>query len=53
METSIEGIYAGDIVAYDGKLDLIATGFGETPIAVSYAVKRIRPERTLATHPKY
>lgn len=38
METNIPGIYAcGDIVTYDGKVKLIATGFGEAPIAVSQA----------------
>jgi len=38
METNIEGIYAtGDICTYEGKVKLIATGFGESPIAVSNA----------------
>lgn len=44
METSIEGIYAvGDICTYDGKVKLIATGFGEAPIAVSNAKVYIDP----------
>ncbi|KIO61672.1 Thioredoxin reductase [Caldibacillus thermoamylovorans] len=44
METNIEGVYAcGDICAYDGKVKLIATGFGEAPIAVSNAKKYIDP----------
>lgn len=44
METNIEGIYAvGDINTYDGKVKLIATGFGEAPIAVSNAKVYIDP----------
>lgn len=44
METNIEGVYAcGDICTYDGKVKLIATGFGEAPIAVSNAKKYIDP----------
>ena len=38
METNIPGIYAcGDIATYEGKVKLIANGFGEAPIAVSQA----------------
>lgn len=38
METNIKGVYAvGDINTYEGKVKLIATGFGEAPIAVSNA----------------
>lgn len=38
METNIEGIYAaGDICTYEGKVKLIASGFGEAPTAVSNA----------------
>lgn len=45
METSIEGIYAaGDGVTFDGKLKLIATGFGEAPTAVNHAVHSIYPK---------
>lgn len=44
METNIKGVYAcGDICTYDGKVKLIATGFGEAPIAVSNAKKYIDP----------
>ncbi|MFD2924845.1 NAD(P)/FAD-dependent oxidoreductase [Halobacillus naozhouensis] len=44
METNIEGIYAvGDIATYEGKVKLIATGFGEAPVAVSNAKKYIDP----------
>lgn len=38
METNIPGIYAcGDICSYDGKVKLIACGFGEAPVAISNA----------------
>jgi ferredoxin/flavodoxin---NADP+ reductase len=52
METNIEGIYAtGDICTYEGKVKLIATGFGESPIAVSNAKVRIDPTaRVQAQH---
>lgn len=44
METSMEGVYAaGDICTYEGKVKLIATGFGEAPIAVSNAKVYIDP----------
>jgi len=44
METNLPGIYAaGDIVDYEGKLDLIATGFSEAAIAVNNAVHRVDP----------
>ena len=45
METSIPGIYAaGDICTYDGKIKLIACGFGEAPIAVNQAKSYIDPK---------
>ncbi|MBI4520012.1 MAG: NAD(P)/FAD-dependent oxidoreductase [Gemmatimonadetes bacterium] len=45
METSIPGVFAaGDGVGYEGKLDLIATGFGEAAIAVNHAVRYIDPK---------
>lgn len=44
METNIEGIYAvGDICTYEGKVKLIASGFGEAPVAVSSAKVYIDP----------
>jgi len=44
MRTNIQGIYAaGDIVSYEGKLDLIATGFSEAAIAVNHAVHYVDP----------
>ncbi|HEX7051544.1 MAG TPA: NAD(P)/FAD-dependent oxidoreductase [Longimicrobiales bacterium] len=45
MRTNIPGVFAaGDIVTYEGKLDLIATGFSEAAIAVNYAVHHIDPK---------
>lgn len=45
METNIPGVYAaGDITNYSSKIDLIATGFGEAPIAVNHAVNYIHPD---------
>jgi len=45
METNIEGIYAvGDINSFDGKVKLIATGFGEGPTAVNNAMQFIDPK---------
>jgi len=44
MGTSVPGIYAaGDIVDYEGKLDLIATGFAEAAVAVNNAVHFVDP----------
>ncbi|WP_206501566.1 NAD(P)/FAD-dependent oxidoreductase [Geobacillus sp. JS12] len=44
METNIPGVYAaGDICTYDGKIKLIACGFGEAPIAISSAKTFIDP----------
>ncbi|EXJ22920.1 Thioredoxin reductase [Alkalibacterium sp. AK22] len=45
METSIKGIYAaGDSTTFDGKIKLIATGFGEAPTAVNHAIHSIYPK---------
>lgn len=45
METNIPGIYAvGDINTFDGKVKLIATGFGEGPTAVNNAMQFIDPK---------
>lgn len=45
METNIPGIYAvGDINTYEGKVKLIATGFGEAPTAVNNAMTYIDPK---------
>lgn len=52
MSTNIPGVYAaGDICTYEGKVKLIATGFGEAPTAVNNALHYIRPDmRTQPTH---
>ncbi|HEU5006199.1 MAG TPA: NAD(P)/FAD-dependent oxidoreductase [Jatrophihabitantaceae bacterium] len=43
--TSVPGIYAaGDIVDYDGKVKLIATGFGEVATAVNNAAAYLNPK---------
>lgn len=45
METNIPGIYAaGDICTYDGKVKLIACGFGEAPTAVNNAKSYMDPK---------
>ena len=45
METNIPGIYAaGDICTYDGKVKLIACGFGEAPTAVNNAKAFMDPK---------
>ncbi|WP_339061248.1 NAD(P)/FAD-dependent oxidoreductase [Tepidibacillus marianensis] len=45
MKTNIDGIYAaGDIATYEGKIKLIAAGFGEAPAAVNNAKHYINPE---------
>lgn len=45
METNIPGIYAvGDINTFDGKVKLIATGFGEGPTAINNAMQFIDPK---------
>lgn len=48
-ETSIPGVYAvGDIAYYEGKVKIIATGFGEAPQAVNNALHFIDPTQTTA-----
>jgi thioredoxin reductase (NADPH) len=45
MRTNLPNVFAvGDMVAYDGKLDLIATGFAEAAVAVNQAVRILDPE---------
>lgn len=45
METNIPGIFAaGDINTFEGKVKLIATGFGEAPVAISYAKMSYDPK---------
>jgi len=44
METNIPGVYAaGDICTFDGKVKLIATGFGDAPTAVNNAKSYLDP----------
>lgn len=51
METAIPGVFAcGDIATYDGRVKLIATGFGEAPIAVNQAKLLVDPS---ARHPQH
>ncbi|RLQ96522.1 NAD(P)/FAD-dependent oxidoreductase [Falsibacillus albus] len=48
METNIPGIYAaGDICTYEGKVKLIACGFGEAPTAVNNAKSYMDPKARL------
>ena len=48
FETSLERVWAcGDITTFDGKIKLIATGFGEAAVAVGQAVHLIRPDMKL------
>jgi thioredoxin reductase (NADPH) len=45
--TSVPGIFAaGDIVDYDGKVKLIATGFGEVATAVNNAFAYLNPGKS-------
>ena len=45
MRTCTPGIYAaGDVASYEGKLKLIATGFGEAAIAVNAAKTALDPK---------
>ena len=45
METTVPGVYAaGDMVDYEGKLDLIATGFAEAAVAVNNALLFVDPK---------
>ena len=44
MATNLTGVFAaGDVVDYEGKLDLIATGYAEAAIAVNNAVHYVDP----------
>jgi thioredoxin reductase len=45
MMTNLPGVFAaGDVVTYEGKLELISTGFGEAAIAVNNAVHVANPD---------
>ena len=44
MATNVPGFFAaGDVVTFNGKLKLIATGFGEAAVAANYAKNYIDP----------
>lgn len=46
METNVRGIYAaGDAATFDGKVRLIATGFGEVPTAINGIIKYLGKDR--------
>lgn len=48
QQTSTPGIFAvGDCCTYDGKVDLIASGFGEGPTAVNNAMHFINPNERI------
>lgn len=45
-QTNQEGVFAiGDAADYEGKVELIAIGFGEAPIAVNEAIKFAYPDK--------
>ncbi|WP_124058111.1 NAD(P)/FAD-dependent oxidoreductase [Vaginisenegalia massiliensis] len=47
-QTNIPGVFAvGDIADYDGKVKIIATGFGEAPLAVNHALHHIAPDKAV------
>jgi thioredoxin reductase (NADPH) len=49
QRTNIPGVFAaGDIATYDGKVKLIAVGFGEVATAVNHAATYLRPELGLS-----
>lgn len=51
METSVPGIYAiGDSVTYPGKQALIATAYGEAPIAINSIMAKLYPDRRGPMH---
>ncbi|KRM34785.1 trxB1 protein [Agrilactobacillus composti DSM 18527 = JCM 14202] len=51
MQTSRPLIYSvGDSAYYNGKVKLIASGFGEVPTAVNHALETIYPERKQPLH---
>ena len=51
MQTNQENVYAiGDGIEYDGKLKLIATAFGEGPMAVNQIMENLYPDRREPLH---
>lgn len=50
-KTTLENVFAiGDVSKYDGKQPLIATAFGEAPIAVNSIMKSLYPDRRGPIH---
>jgi thioredoxin reductase (NADPH) len=44
METTVPGVFAaGDVTTYEGKVRIMATGFGEAATAVNNLAARLRP----------
>ncbi|USS90608.1 NAD(P)/FAD-dependent oxidoreductase [Fructilactobacillus carniphilus] len=51
LESSVPLLFSvGDQAIYPGKDTLIATGFGEAPLAVNTIMKRLYPDRQLPIH---
>ena len=49
--TNVKNVFTiGDVAEYDDKQPLIATGFGEAPMAVNAAMKSIYPDRRGPVH---
>ncbi|MBF6278426.1 MULTISPECIES: NAD(P)/FAD-dependent oxidoreductase [Nocardia] len=49
MRTNLPAVFAaGDAAVYEGKVKLIAVGFGEVALAVNNAVVELNPDATLA-----
>ena len=45
LETNLPNVYAaGDVISYEGKIELIATGFSEAAMAVNHAVQALNPK---------
>lgn len=48
MESNVPGIYAaGDVTTFDGKVKLIATGFGEAPTAINSIIQYLNPDQVI------
>lgn len=51
QQSSVPGVFAiGDLSVYQGKAELIATGFGEALTAVNSAIKYYQPKASGPTH---
>ena len=50
LHTTLPGVFAvGDIATYDGKVKIIATGFGEAPVAINAAMTYVNPNSRPST----